>query len=164
MLLTSSYKVFEKQWSTKPPLFIFRLFRMKPQCLKDIMNPLPPNYEDSMKTEKLSSPYAQIGDTNHYPSMTCIKDNNYNKGYDEILFDKNQTEGYDVIPFDKNQTYEGYDEIPFDKNQTVPEDKLYFQNIATMPVSNQIIQENRMYLQNPITVPLDNSEKPKFFQ
>ncbi|VDI45209.1 Hypothetical predicted protein [Mytilus galloprovincialis] len=141
---------------------IVMLFRMKPQCLKDIMNPPPPDYEDSMKTKKLSSPYAQIGDTNHYSSMTCIKDNNYNEGYDDILFDKNQTEGYDEIPFDKNQT-EGYDEIPFDKNQTVPEDKLYFQNIATMPVSNQIIQENRMYLQNPITVPLDNSEKPKIF-
>ncbi|XP_076072006.1 uncharacterized protein LOC143043712 [Mytilus galloprovincialis] len=114
---------------------IVMLFRMKPQC----MSPTPPpTYEDIVKTEeKTFNPYAQIEETNHYSSITEIKDNMHN---------------------------EGYDEIPYDKNRTVQENKLYFQNFATMPDSNQIVHENMMYLQNPITVPLDKSEKPAIFQ
>ncbi|XP_052076402.1 uncharacterized protein LOC127714386 [Mytilus californianus] len=110
---------------------IFILFRLKPRCLKDIMRSSPPTYEDTVKTDKMTNLYTQMEDTNHY---SCIKDNNYN---------------------------EGYEEIPYDKNQTVPENKLYFQNIATMAISTQIVQENRLYLQNPITVPLDSPEKSK---
>lgn len=109
---------------------IFILFRMKPHCLKDMIPP-PPTYEDTMKTEKMTNLYTQMEDTDHY---SCIKDNDYN---------------------------EGYEEIPYDKNQTVQENKLYLQNIATVAVSNQVTQENMLYLQNPITVPLDSPEKPK---
>lgn len=100
--------------------------------------PPPPTYEDILKTEKkTSNPYAQIGETNHYSSITEIRDNMHN---------------------------EGYDEIPYDKNRTVQENKLYLQNFAIMPDSNQIVHENMMYLQNPITAPLDKSEKPEIFQ
>ncbi|XP_052078001.1 uncharacterized protein LOC127715933 [Mytilus californianus] len=106
------------------------IFRRKPNCLKDTKSTSPPTYEETVKTENITNPYAQIEDTSHY---SCINDNNYN---------------------------EGYDEIPYEKNQTVQDNKLYLQNFATIPALNQIVEENKLYLQKPLSdsVPLDNPE------
>ncbi|CAC5377860.1 unnamed protein product [Mytilus coruscus] len=96
------------------------VFRRKPNCIKDTKSSSPPTYEETVKTENITNPYAQIEDTSHY---SCTNDNNYN---------------------------EGYDEIPYDKNQNVQDNKLYLQNFATIPASNQIVEENKLYLQNPL--------------
>ncbi|OPL33803.1 hypothetical protein AM593_10606, partial [Mytilus galloprovincialis] len=104
------------------------VFRRKHNCVNNTKRSFPPTYEETVKTEKITNPYAQIEEISHY---SCINENNYNGGYDEI---------------------------PYDKNQTVQDNKLYLQNFATMPASNQMVEENEIYLQNPLTLPLDHPE------